>query len=68
MGQRIDDNSHCDPPIVNIMLETHLCSSLMYCNLAGGAISFKYEHFVEVNGYPNSYVGWGGEDDDFSAR
>ncbi len=26
------------------------------------------EHFKSVNGYPNRYWGWGGEDDDLSER
>ena len=31
-------------------------------NFLGGVISFKYEDFVECNGYPNNFWGWGGED------
>ena len=26
------------------------------------------EHFVKVNGFPNRYWGWGGEDNDMSER
>ena len=29
----------------------------------GGVITFKKQHFIDVNGYPNDYEGWGKEDD-----
>lgn len=37
-------------------------------NLVGGVFAIKTEHFRLVNGYSNSYWGWGAEDDDMSQR
>ncbi|XP_033761962.1 beta-1,4-galactosyltransferase 3-like [Pecten maximus] len=41
---------------------------VMYFNYAGGVIAMKADSFKKINGYPNSYWGWGNEDDDISAR
>ncbi|RXG57625.1 Beta-1,4-N-acetylgalactosaminyltransferase bre-4 [Armadillidium vulgare] len=41
---------------------------LPYRSLAGGSFSILVEHFKEINGFSNSFDGWGGEDDDFSFR
>ncbi|MCL4133056.1 UNVERIFIED_CONTAM: hypothetical protein GTU68_053727, partial [Idotea baltica] len=41
---------------------------LPYRSLFGGAIAILSSHFREVNGFSNRFSGWGGEDDDFSAR
>lgn len=53
----------------------HLASAInemryhvMYYNYAGGVIAMNRENFQRINGYSNSYWGWGNEDDDFSAR
>nr|KAG5702405.1 hypothetical protein BaRGS_027492 [Batillaria attramentaria] len=37
-------------------------------NYAGGVIAMNRENYNRINGYSNSYWGWGNEDDDFSAR
>jgi predicted glycosyltransferase involved in capsule biosynthesis len=29
----------------------------------GGIVAFNFNDFVKINGYPNNYWGWGGEDD-----
>lgn len=34
----------------------------------GGVVSFHLEDFYKINGYPNSYWGWGGEDDELMRR
>lgn len=34
----------------------------------GGALSIRVEDFERVGGFPNTYWGWGGEDDEFSKR
>ncbi|XP_055346095.1 beta-1,4-galactosyltransferase 1-like [Paramacrobiotus metropolitanus] len=42
--------------------------TLPYKQIIGGASAFTVEQFMKVNGFPNSYWGWGGEDDDLSKR
>ncbi|XP_074646912.1 beta-1,4-N-acetylgalactosaminyltransferase bre-4-like [Tubulanus polymorphus] len=34
----------------------------------GGACAIKLEQFIRINGSPNTYWGWGGEDDDLALR
>ena len=53
----------------------HMCVSvntlrynLMYRDLFGGVIAIRRDHFKLVNGFSNSYWGWGGEDDDMFVR
>lgn len=53
----------------------HLASAInemryhvMYYNYAGGVIAMNPENFIRLNGFSNSYWGWGNEDDDLSAR
>lgn len=41
---------------------------LKYKTLFGGVEGFRVEHYQEVNGFPNRFWGWGGEDDDLYAR
>uniref|UniRef100_A0A914QIW2 Beta-1,4-galactosyltransferase n=1 Tax=Panagrolaimus davidi TaxID=227884 RepID=A0A914QIW2_9BILA len=41
---------------------------LPYSRIMGGVVAISGKHFVETNGYSNSYWGWGGEDDDFYNR
>lgn len=41
---------------------------LPYGYLVGGVFSIKAEQYKLINGYSNSYWGWGGEDDDLSVR
>ncbi|CAC5410818.1 Beta-1,4-N-acetylgalactosaminyltransferase bre-4,Beta-N-acetyl-D-glucosaminide beta-1,4-N-acetylglucosaminyl-transferase,Beta-1,4-galactosyltransferase 1,Beta-1,4-galactosyltransferase 2,Beta-1,4-galactosyltransferase 3,Beta-1,4-galactosyltransferase 6,Beta-1,4-galactosyltransferase 5,Beta-1,4-galactosyltransferase 4 [Mytilus coruscus] len=38
--------------------------SLPYKTIYGGVCTMTREHFQKVNGFPNRYFGWGGEDDD----
>lgn len=39
-----------------------------YEGIFGGVSAVSTEHFKAVDGYPNRYWGWGGEDDDLSER
>jgi hypothetical protein len=52
-------------------LSSH-CSQFAYVNIPdkimGGVITFRKEHFIEVNGYPITYNGWGGEDNNLYVR
>ncbi|EDO37163.1 predicted protein [Nematostella vectensis] len=41
---------------------------LGYKKLFGGVEAFWPEHYRKVNGFPNRYWGWGGEDDDLYVR
>lgn len=34
----------------------------------GGAVAFTAEHFRRINGFPNTFWGWGGEDDEMRRR
>jgi len=52
-------------------LSSH-CSQFAYVNIPdkimGGVITFKNEHYEQVNGFSNEYEGWGKEDDDLYLR
>ncbi|XP_041961183.1 beta-1,4-galactosyltransferase 1-like [Alosa sapidissima] len=41
---------------------------LPYMQIFGGVTALSLEQFTKINGYPNNYWGWGGEDDDISQR
>ncbi|KAK6324892.1 hypothetical protein J4Q44_G00042340 [Coregonus suidteri] len=42
--------------------------NLPYNQYFGGVSSLSKEQFLKVNGFPNNYWGWGGEDDDIFNR
>lgn len=58
-------------PITPAHLSTH-CSQFNYIEnpdaLMGGVITFNKNDYISVNGYSNSYVGWGREDSDLASR
>jgi hypothetical protein len=39
-----------------------------YGKMFGGSVAFRPHHFELVNGYSNTFYGWGGEDDDMYQR
>ncbi|XP_019219208.1 beta-1,4-galactosyltransferase 1 isoform X1 [Oreochromis niloticus] len=41
---------------------------LPYVQCFGGATSLSKEQYLKINGFPNNYWGWGGEDDDIYNR
>ncbi|KAM3592939.1 uncharacterized protein V6R79_002109 [Siganus canaliculatus] len=41
---------------------------LPYNTFFGGVSSLSRDHFLRINGFPNTYWGWGGEDDDVYKR
>lgn len=41
---------------------------LPYGSSFGGITSFSKDQFLAINGFPNTYWGWGGEDDDIYNR
>jgi predicted glycosyltransferase involved in capsule biosynthesis len=34
----------------------------------GGIVSFSIKQFEDINGFPNNFWGWGGEDDEMKKR
>lgn len=42
--------------------------SLPYLSYFGGVSALTPEQYKKMNGFPNTYWGWGGEDDDISKR
>ena len=41
---------------------------MLYDTLYGGATAFTGAEYEKVNGYSNTFYGWGGEDDDMGNR
>uniref|UniRef100_A0A8C5PGA6 Beta-1,4-galactosyltransferase n=1 Tax=Leptobrachium leishanense TaxID=445787 RepID=A0A8C5PGA6_9ANUR len=41
---------------------------LPYWEYFGGVSALTPDQYMRINGFPNSYWGWGGEDDDIAAR
>uniref|UniRef100_A0A0A9W4Z7 Beta-1,4-N-acetylgalactosaminyltransferase n=1 Tax=Lygus hesperus TaxID=30085 RepID=A0A0A9W4Z7_LYGHE len=39
-----------------------------YDSIIGGAVAIRKSQFVDINGFSNTFFGWGGEDDDFYNR
>jgi hypothetical protein len=42
--------------------------SVYYDKMFGGSVAFRPHHFELVNGFSNTFYGWGGEDDDMYRR
>ncbi|XP_063812832.1 beta-1,4-galactosyltransferase 3-like [Pseudophryne corroboree] len=42
--------------------------SLPYWRYFGGVSALTPDQFMKINGFPNTYWGWGGEDDDIASR
>lgn len=45
-----------------------LFCSLPYKEFFGGVSGLTVEQFKKINGFPNAFWGWGGEDDDLWNR
>lgn len=41
---------------------------LPYKMYFGGVSALTPTHYLKMNGFPNNYWGWGGEDDDIGVR
>lgn len=41
---------------------------LPYAGYFGGVSGLSKSQFLKINGFPNEYWGWGGEDDDIFNR
>lgn len=44
------------------------CHRLPYASYFGGVSGLSKAQFLRINGFPNEYWGWGGEDDDIFNR
>ena len=54
--------------VLHPVTELSMLCRLPYADLFGGVTALRLEHLSKVNGYSNKFFGWGGEDDDLSAR
>lgn len=45
-----------------------LSCRLPYAGYFGGVSGLSKKQFLKINGFPNEYWGWGGEDDDIYNR
>ncbi|XP_030386966.1 beta-1,4-N-acetylgalactosaminyltransferase bre-4 [Scaptodrosophila lebanonensis] len=55
------------PRHMSVAIDT-LKFKLPYRSIFGGVSAMTRQHFQAVNGFSNSFFGWGGEDDDMSNR
>lgn len=56
---------HMIPPISPL---SSLFCRLPYAGYFGGVSGLSKKQFLKINGFPNEYWGWGGEDDDIYNR
>jgi GT2 family glycosyltransferase len=54
--------------LVEIYMPALLIFRLPYAEIFGGVSAMRREQFEKVNGFSNSFWGWGGEDDDMANR
>ncbi|XP_076142674.1 beta-1,4-galactosyltransferase 1-like isoform X2 [Alosa pseudoharengus] len=59
---------HLTPAAVNMQWKSGDFGRLPYMQIFGGVTAMSLKQFTKINGYPNNYWGWGGEDDDVSQR
>jgi len=52
----------------DFIFKTSFPYRLPYSTLFGGAEALTNSQFTKMNGFSNDFWGWGGEDDDISAR
>nr|XP_033780215.1 beta-1,4-galactosyltransferase 3 isoform X2 [Geotrypetes seraphini] len=70
----IPENDHnfyvCDPwsPKHASIAMNKFGYSLPYSQYFGGVSALTPEQYLKINGFPNEYWGWGGEDDDIATR
>ena len=50
------------------MRSDEILSIYSYSGSVGGIVKFKGSDFVQINGFPNDFWGWGHEDKDFMNR
>lgn len=57
-----------EPPEAPPLTPALLCHRLPYAGYFGGVSGLSKAQFLRINGFPNEYWGWGGEDDDIFNR
>lgn len=60
--------TQCDWPIQLGSEMEHRNWTVRYEQYCGGVVSMRLEHWKQINGASNDYVGWGLEDDDLRER
>lgn len=65
MGRRVWE---WGPHICVIHGATSSSHSLPYPQYFGGVSALTPDQYLKMNGFPNEYWGWGGEDDDIATR
>lgn len=65
MGRRVWE---WDPHICGIYGAASPSHSLPYPQYFGGVSALTPDQYLKMNGFPNEYWGWGGEDDDIATR
>lgn len=66
-GGQADHRTICVPRVYEILKIKNL-SRLPYKMYFGGVSALTPLHYLKMNGFPNNYWGWGGEDDDIGVR
>lgn len=56
------------PPASHQLTPALPCHRLPYAGYFGGVSGLSKAQFLRINGFPNEYWGWGGEDDDIFNR
>lgn len=64
----IAHSTFCVPPLFEILACLLILSRLPYKMYFGGVSALTPLHYLKMNGFPNNYWGWGGEDDDIGVR
>ena len=59
--------ANCLDFIFRMLFSAFFCS-LPYKEFFGGVSVLTVEQFRKINGFPNAFWGWGGEDDDLWNR
>lgn len=65
---RYAHSTFCVLPLFEILTCLLILSRLPYKMYFGGVSALTPLHYLKMNGFPNNYWGWGGEDDDIGVR
>ena len=68
MSFLVSNNPLKASPITHVYLQYLTLSRLPYKMYFGGVSALTPLHYLKINGFPNNYWGWGGEDDDIGLR